>query len=98
MVDQMFRPFVIKAATERMNSLFIDTDGHMPESKFHNVNIESLSVITFHTKFCLCYVLDSRLHNAGSIGPTKWEPRSNICVYLGYSPFQARSVALVYNP
>jgi hypothetical protein len=48
--------------------------------------------------FCPCYVLDTRLHNAGSIGPPKWEPRSkNIHVYLGNSPFHAGSVALVYN-
>jgi hypothetical protein len=47
---------------------------------------------------CPCYILDSRLHNAGLIGPPKWEPRSNICVYLGHSLFHAGSVALVYNP
>jgi hypothetical protein len=32
MVDQMFWPFAIKAAAERMNSLHIDTEGHTPES------------------------------------------------------------------
>lgn len=42
--------------------------------------------------------LDGRLQAAGSIGPPKWEPRSNIQVYLGHSPFNAGSVALVYNP
>ena len=47
---------------------------------------------------CPCYVLDSRLHNVGSIGLPKWEPRSNICVYLRHSPFHAASVALVYKP
>jgi hypothetical protein len=81
-----------------MNSLHIDTDGHTPESKVYSVNIENIPVKTFHTMFCPCYVLHSRLHNAGLIGPPKWEPRSNICVYLGYSQFHARSVALVYNP
>jgi hypothetical protein len=82
MVDQMFWPFAIKAAAERMNSLDIDTDGHTPESKFYGVNIENIPVKIFHTIFCPSYVLDSRLHNAGSIRPPKWEPRSNICVYL----------------
>jgi hypothetical protein len=48
--------------------------------------------------FCPCYVLDSRLHNVGSIELPKWERRSNICVYLGHSLFHAGSVALVYNP
>jgi hypothetical protein len=98
MVDQMFWPFAIKAAAERMNSLHIDTEGHTPESKFYGVNIENIPVKIFHTMFCPCYVLDSRLHSTGSIGPPKWEPRSNIHVYLGHSPFHTRSVALVYNP
>jgi hypothetical protein len=87
MVDQMFWPFAIKAAAERINSLHIDTEGNTPESKFHGINIENIPVKSYHTMFCPCYVLDSRLHNAGSIGPPKWEPRSNIRVYLGHSPF-----------
>jgi hypothetical protein len=57
-----------------------------------------IPVKTFHTNFCPCYVLDSRLHNAGSIGPPKWEPRSYICIYLGHFPCHAGIVALVYNP
>jgi hypothetical protein len=99
MLDQiLFWPFAIKAVAERMNSLHIDTDGHTPESQFCGVNIENIPVKTFHTMFCPCYVLDSRLHNAGSIRPPKWEPRSNICVNFRHSPFHAGSVALVYNP
>jgi hypothetical protein len=98
MVDQVFWPFAIKAAAERMNSLHIDTEGHTLESKFYGVNIENIPVKTFHTMFYSCYILDSRLHNAGSIGQSKWEPRSNIRVYLEHSPFHAGSVALVYNP
>ncbi len=82
----------------RKKRLHIDTDVHTPESKFYGVDIEIIPVNTFHTIFCPSYLLESRLHNAGSIGPPKWEPRSNICVYLGHSPFQARSFALVYNP
>jgi hypothetical protein len=94
----MVWPFAIKAAAERMNSLHIDTEGHTPKSKFYGVNIENISVKTFHTTFCPCYVLDSRLHNMGLIELPKWELRSNICVYLGHSPFPAKSVAHVYNP
>ncbi len=40
MDDQMFWPFAIKAAAERMNSLHIDTEGQTPESKIYGVNIE----------------------------------------------------------
>ncbi len=81
-----------------MNSLHIDTDGHTPESKFYSVNTENIPVKTFHTMFCPCYILDSRLCNVDSIGPPKWEPRSNMRVYLRHSPFHSGSVALVYNP
>jgi hypothetical protein len=67
MVDQMFWLFAIKVAAERMNSLHIDTDGHTPEFKFRVLTLkQKLPVKTFHTLFCLCYVLDSRLHNVGS--------------------------------
>jgi hypothetical protein len=97
-VDEMFWPFAIRAAAERMNSLHIDTDGHTPESKFYGVNIEHIPVKTFHTMFCPCCILDNRLHNTDSIGPPKWEPRTNICIHLGHSLFHAGSVAFVYNP
>jgi hypothetical protein len=40
MVDQMFWPFAIKAAAERMNSLHIDTEGHTPESKLYSVTLK----------------------------------------------------------
>jgi hypothetical protein len=72
MVDQMFWLFAIKIAAERIKSLHIITEGHTSESKFYGVNIENIPVKTFHIMFCPCYVLDSRLHNAGSIGPPKW--------------------------
>ncbi len=98
MIDQMFLSFAIKAAAERINSLHIDTEGNTPESKFYGINIENIPVKSYHTMFCPCYILDSRQHNAGSIGPPKWEPRSKIRVYLGHSPFHTGSVALVYNP
>ena len=42
--------------------------------------------------------LDSRLQSAGGPGPPKWEPRSQIGIYLGHSPFHAGSVTLVFNP
>ena len=45
---------------------------------------------------CPVYVLDNALQNAGGI-KGKWEHRSRVGVYLGRSPFHARSVALVLN-
>jgi hypothetical protein len=90
--------FCNKSSSQKIHSLHIDTEGNTPESKFYGIHIENLPVKSFHTMFCPCYVLDSRLHNAGSIVLPKWEPRSNIRVYLGHSPFHVGSVALVYNP
>ena len=52
---------------------------------------------TIHTEFCPVYVLDRRAQSTGGPGPQKWEPRCCIGVYLGNSPFHARSVALVFN-
>jgi hypothetical protein len=54
MVDQMFWPYAIKAAAERMNSLHNDTDGHAPEFIFYGVNIENIPVKTIHTIFYPC--------------------------------------------
>ena len=51
MIDQMFRPFAIKAAA---NSLHIDTEGNTPESKFYGINIENIPVKSHHTMFCPC--------------------------------------------
>jgi hypothetical protein len=57
MVGQMFWPFAIKAAAERMNSLHIDTDGHTPESKFYGVTLKIYqrkpsTQCSVHAMFC----------------------------------------------
>jgi hypothetical protein len=72
MVDQIFWPFAIKAAAERMNSLQIDTEGHTPKSKFYGVNIENIPVKPFtqcsvHVTF---WTVDStmRLHWTAKMG------------------------------
>ena len=98
MMDTMFWPFVFKAAAERHNQLFLTATGQTPLSILHDVPVENIPVKTFHTLLCLVCVLDSHSQSAGGPGPPKWEPRSCIGVYLGYSPFNAGSVALVFNP
>ena len=45
---------------------------------------------------CPVYVLDNALQNAGGIHH-KWKERARVGIYLGRSPFHARSVALVMN-
>lgn len=98
MIDTMFWPFALKAAADRINALHLNPDGKStPESKLHNVELSDLPVKNFQTLFCPVYVLDHRLHQAGSIGPPKWEPRSRVGIYMGHSPFHAGNVALVFN-
>jgi hypothetical protein len=98
MIDTMFWPFAFKVAAKRHNLLSLDGQGQTPLSLLHDVPIEHIPVKTFHTLFCLVYVLDSQSQSAGGPGPPKWEPQSHIGVYLGHSPFHAGSVALVFNP
>ena len=81
MIDEIFWPFAIKAAAERLNSLQVDITGQTPESILHVVEIEDIPVKSYHTIFCPNYVLDARLHSSVGAGPPKWEPRSRIGVY-----------------
>ena len=40
----------------------------------------------------------ARLQSVGEGGPTKWDPRYRIVIYIGRSPSHYGSVALVMNP
>ena len=63
--------------------------------KFSNIDAE-IHCEDFHTWGCPVYVLDA--HNqSGFTGTPKWEPRSQVGVYLGHSPAHAGNVALVLN-
>jgi hypothetical protein len=98
MIDTMYWPFGIKAMAECLNSLHVNSDGCTPESIMYGVDLETLPVTNFHYLFCPIYVLDHRLQSAGGPGPPKWEPRSQIGVYLGHLPFHPGSVALAFIP
>jgi hypothetical protein len=50
-----------------------------------------------HTFGSPCFVLDSCLQS-GVGGVPKWEPQSQLEIYVGHSPSHAGSVALVLNP
>ena len=83
---------------ERHNSLHLDFKGRTPNSILQGIELEDIPVKSYHTLFCPIYAFDARLQDAGGAGPPKWEPRSQIGVYLGHSPLHAGSVALVWNP
>jgi hypothetical protein len=92
-------PFAIKYAMMLTNTLCMDKDGNTPLSKFTkiSVNASNLDLNSFHTFGFPCYVLDPRLQS-GTIGPPKWDPRSQLWIFVGFSPLHSRTVAMVLNP
>ena len=52
MIDEMFWPFAIKAVAERLNSLQVDLTRQTPESILHGVEIEDITVKSYHALFC----------------------------------------------
>jgi len=87
-------PYATQAIIERHNRLSLDEDGRSLIEKFSNI-VDNIDPTDFHTWGCPVFILDAA--NQGSIGTSKWEPRSHIGIYLGNSPCHAGSVALVLN-
>ena len=94
----MLWPFTLLNAADRMNNLHIDIDGNLPEMKISKVYGGTTRLSNFNTFGCPVYVLDSRLQDAGGPGPSTWDPRSRLGIYLGHLPLHAGSVVLVLNP
>ena len=90
--------FALMAAADRINNLHIDLGGKTPEMKFSDIGGLPTKLKHVHTFGCPNYVLGARLQDAGGPGPPKWDPRARLGIYLGHSPSQAGSVALVLNP
>ena len=88
-------PFALKAAERAHNMYKLDKKGLSPLEKFSRVR-HKFTFKNEHPLFCPVYVLDSRLESQG-IGVPRWEPRSDVGVYLGHSPEHASSVAMVLN-
>ena len=90
-------PFALKEATYCLNRLSPRSDGRSCEATFFNVDTDLFDPATLHVFGSPCFVLDSRLQS-GIAGPPKWEPCSQLGIYVGHSPSHAGSVALVLNP
>ena len=69
MIDEIFWPFSIKAAAERLNSMKIDLKVRTPESIFHGVEVEDIPVKYYHTLSCPIYTLEARFQSAGGRVP-----------------------------
>ena len=89
--------FGFKAAIEILNFLQLDLDGNTPTAKFYNIKNIKPNAHKYHTFGCPVYVLNYKLQS-GYIGPPKWEPRSQVGVYIGNSPIQAGYLVLIINP
>ena len=96
-VTTMLWPFALKYASHVMNTLYISADGSTPLSNFSGITDPHIDVRHYHTFGCPCYVLDHRLQS-GLSKPPKWDPRSDLRIFVGVSPIHARSVAMVLNP
>ena len=94
-VTQILWPFALKYAQHLHNHLYLDASGKCPHDKFTNVNesiLDELDMADFHTFGSPCYVLESATHTP------KWNPRSSLRIFVGFSQHHARNVAMVLNP
>jgi len=94
-ISEILWPFALKYAQHLHNYLSLDAAGLCPHDKFTNADgsiLDELDMADFHTFGSPCYVLDSATHNP------KWNPRSSLRIFVGFSPHHARNVAMVLNP
>jgi hypothetical protein len=96
MISVILCPFALKHAADRHNMITDDKNSYTPLERFTGVR-RPIKVNIFHTWGCPTFVLDHHLQSGAGTAP-KWEPRSRLGVYLGFSPFHATNVALVLNP
>ena len=97
-INTMLWPFSLVASADRMNNLHVDMNGKTPEMKFSDTIGLTTRLSNFHTFGCTVYILDARQQRVGGGGPTKWDPRYHLRIYLGHYPSRAGSVVLVMNP
>ena len=93
-ISTVLWPYAAQYLVERHNRLSLDKHTKSPLEKLSGID-DNISPSDFHTWGCPVYILDSA--NQGAISTPKWEPRSHIGIYLGYSPCHADTVALVLN-
>jgi hypothetical protein len=94
-VSRNLWPYALKYVCDIRNKFRIHSDS-TPENLFSGVTLFKASNIQhLHLFGCPVYVLDDRLQGDSKI--PRWEPRSQVGVYLGHSPYHAKSVALVLN-
>ena len=92
----MLYPYALKAFAEQLNEIKVYDDGITPMDNFSGTKTD-INLKYHHTWDCPVYVLDKRLQGKIYEIP-KWETRSRADIYLGNSPFNEGSAALVIKP
>lgn len=94
-ITVMLWPYALRLAAARKNHLTLNRNGMTPIEQFSRTS-KPIEVEEFHTFGAPIFVLDARQQSANITIP-KWDPKTRLGVYLGFSPYHASSVALVLN-
>ena len=94
-VSTMLWTLSFKTACHRYNSMDMDEDRKTPEQKFSGVEFQNFPTV-YDTWGCPVFILEAPLQVVPA-GLPKWKPRERTGLYLGHSPFNAGSVALLLN-
>jgi hypothetical protein len=95
-ISTILWPFAVKCYKDRLNNLVHHADGCTPYETLASLDAAPINMSNFHSFGCPCYVLDHRLQSGTGKIP-KWEPRAQMCIYVGRSPSHASNVALILN-
>jgi len=92
-VSPLLWPFALKYAVHIHNHFSLNDKGLSPLEQFtgHSL-LDDVDLTDFHTFGSPCYVLDAAQH------VPKWDPRSSLQIFVGFSALHARNVAMVLSP
>ena len=92
-ISSILWPFAMKYANHLHNFLSLNNKGLSPFERFTSTSVmNDLDISDFHTFGSPCYVYHTQQHIP------KWEPRSSLRIFVGFSPNHARNMAMVLNP
>ena len=94
----MLCQFSLDASADGIYNLHVDMNGKTLEKKISDTIGSTTRLSNFHNFGCPVYILDACLKSVGGGGHPKWDPRACLGIFIGHSPYNAGSVALVMNP
>ena len=94
--DPTLWPMAVRQACWIWNHLQNHTTGLSPEDVWSRTRYELRHLHRLHVWNSPVYVLQKKIADGKKVG--RWEPRSQPCIYLGFSLDHAKDVPLVLNP